>query len=163
MLQICLRFASSSSADGMLRECKGNKWSEKYGREIPAHRGDAPYRDASDERGLQIGRPYCLQAKENAVFVDSEWDIPLLVFLFFDVVANLFESSDEGIVIGLFRVVDDGHFLVRHRSDDFFHALDKADVFLDFGFAAHAMHFRAGADGQSVCFMLLGNNVQRGK
>ena len=32
--------------------------------------------------------------------------------------------------------------------------MDEPDVFLDFGFAAHAMHFRAGADGQSVCFML---------
>ena len=34
LLQICLRFASTSSADGMLRECKGNKWSEKSGQEI---------------------------------------------------------------------------------------------------------------------------------
>ena len=31
---ICLRFASKYSADGMLWECKGSKWSEKSGQEI---------------------------------------------------------------------------------------------------------------------------------
>ena len=87
------------------------------------------------------------------------------LFLFphgFDAEANLLESLLK-VVVGAFAwVVDNRDGLLRHGSFNFLHALDEADVALDFLLAVGAVHLRGCRYLKGVgCGSLLGSGSHR--
>ena len=74
----------------------------------------------------------------------------LALLQFAGLVAELRESGLKLLLVGLGRVIDDGHGLVLHAGEDVLHTLLKAQFILDLVLAVGTMHLRCGGDDERI-------------